>query len=192
MLFRSNLGVYNCFYDKVLVINDDNVAPNNWDQLLESTYENNSVVTPNEIEPYQSMFRQKVITDLGRDPKTFDLDRFWNYASSVSKNIKKEDGSTFPFFMSKLDYLKIGGFDESYPSSAGFVADWEFFMKCKMNGMKMIRDYSCHFYHFVSVSSKSPESIEKSRQDEQACHEYFKYKWGTYAKHNPEDNTKYL
>ena len=36
-------------------------------------------------------------------------------------------GSTLPIFMSKLDYLKIGGWDENY--ELGMVADWDFFFK---------------------------------------------------------------
>ena len=92
--------------------------------------------------------------------------------------------------MSKIDYLKIGGWEETYPGP--WVVDWEFFMKCEMNGMKMLRSYSCHFYHFVSIGTRTPEKIIENQQIEQACHEYFQYKWGTYAKHNPVNNSKLI
>jgi hypothetical protein len=72
------------------------------------------------------------------------------------------------------------------------VVDWEFFMKCEMAGMKMLRTYNCHFYHFVSLGTKTPERIADSQAKEQACHEYFRYKWGTYARHNPENNSKLI
>ncbi len=45
----------------------------------------------------------------------------------------------------RLDDLAIelqnaqGGFDESYPGP--WVVDWEFFLKCRLNGMKMLRTY---------------------------------------------------
>jgi hypothetical protein len=94
--------------------------------------------------------------------------------------------------MNKFDILKVGGFGEYYPSPSGFVADCEFFMKCHMNGFEMIRTYNCHFYHFVSVSTKTPEKIEQSKQYETNCHEYAKYKWGRYILHNSETNLKYL
>jgi GT2 family glycosyltransferase len=188
----TNLGVYNALHDKILIVNDDNIFPLNWDIKLEKDYQLNSVITPNQIEPYPSMFRQFHIQDLGRDLKTFNLTKFFDYEIELSKEIMDNSGSTFPIFISKIDYLKIGGFDESYPSPSGFVADWEFFLKCELNGMKMLRTYNCHFYHFVSTSSKSSEQIEQSKKYELDCHEYFAYKWGQYAKHNPINNSKML
>jgi hypothetical protein len=65
-------------------------------------------------------------------------------------------------------------------------------MKCEMAGMEMLRAYNCHFYHFVSLGTKTPERIADSQVKEQACHEHFRYKWGTYAKHNPENNSKLI
>jgi len=189
----TNLGVYNAQYDKILIVNDDNVFPRFWDTTLEEEWEEGSVISPNQIEPFPSMFSQFHIEDLGRDPKTFDLEQFWQFDYHYASGDKKEEcGSTFPFFMSKTDYLKIGGFDESYPSPSGFVADWEFFMKCQMNGYKMLRTWNCHFYHFVSLSAKTPEQVEKAKQYEINCHEYAKYKWGSYIQHNPSNNLKYL
>lgn len=188
----TNLGVFNAMYDKILIINDDNVAPKDWDVKLEMINIKGKVVSPNQIEPYPSMFRQFNIKDLGREPKTFDLDKFWEYESKVSNDIIENNGSTFPIFMNKFDFLKVGGFGEDYPSPSGFVADWEFFMKCQMNGFEMVRTYSCQFYHFVSVSTKTPEKIEQSKQYETNCHEYAKYKWGRYILHNSETNLKYL
>lgn len=188
----TNLGVYNSTSEKILIVNDDNVFPKNWDNTLEKSFEENCVITPNQIEPYPSMFVQFLIKDLGRTPEGFDLQKFWEFSDGVSNNSKDYSGSTFPIFMSKKDFLKVGGFDESYPSQAGYVADWDFFLKCELSGMKMIREYSVHFYHFVSVSSKSEDQIDKSRQEEHNCHEYFHYKWGEMAKHNPNNNSKMI
>ncbi len=186
----TNFGVYNCSNDLVLIVNDDNVFPYGWDKTLESVYIPNSVISPNQIEPIPSIFRQFRIENLGRDPKTFDLSAFWEYASTVSHPTTVEEGSTLPIFMSKRDYLRVGGWDESYPGP--WVVDWEFFMKCEMSGMKMLRTYDCHFYHFVSVGTRTPDKIAQNRQIEMECHEYFKYKWGNYAKHNPHNNSKLL
>ena len=195
-----NLGVYNSSYDKILLVNDDNVFPQHWDTILEEEWKNCSekypqgfVLTPNQIEPFPSMFKQFIIEDLGRDPKTFDLEKFWLFNYHYASGDKtEENGSTWPIFMNKYDYLKVGGFAEDYPSQAGFVTDWEFFMKLQMSGLAMLRTWNCHFYHFVALSNKSPEQAEQSRQEEIACHEYAQYKWGTYIKHNPENNIKYI
>jgi len=186
----TNLGVYNASNELILVVNDDNVFPVNWDIQLEKSYQPNSVITPNQIEPIPSMFRQFHIKDLGRDPNKFDLEVFWKYEMEIHENKIEETGSTLPFLINKNDYLRVGGWDESYPGA--WVVDWEFFMKCEMNGMKMLRTYNCHFYHFVSLGTKTPERIADSQIKEQECHEYFYYKWGTYAKHNPINNSKLI
>lgn len=182
----TNLGVYNSQHDKILIVNDDNVFPYHWDLQLEKIYQPNSVISPNQIEPYPSMFSQFIIKDLGTNSKTFDLKQFWKYEMDVFEDKIDETGSTLPIFMNKTDYLKLGGWDENY--EAGMVADWDFFLKCQLSGMKMIRAYNCSFYHFVSVSTNG----EKRQQAEQNGHEYAKYKWGSYIHHNPKNNLKYL
>ena len=93
--------------------------------------------------------------------------------------------------MSKIDYLKIGGWDENY--ELGLVADWDFFLKCQLSGLEMRRTYLCHFYHFVSLSTNKTQEQQQQRADcERGGHEYAKYKWGSYIKHNPKNNLKYL
>lgn len=187
----TNLGVCNAQYDKVLIVNDDNVFPYHWDLNLEKIYKPNSVISPNQIEPYTSMFKQFVIKDLGRDPKTFNLENFWEYEKSITDNKIELSGSTFPILLSKIDYLRVGGWDENY--ELGVVADWDFFLKCQLSGMEMIRTYNCHLYHFVSLSTNdTKEKIQSRRQIESDNHEYAKYKWGNYIQHNPNTNLKYI
>lgn len=191
LIRATNLGVYNASFDRILIVNDDNVFPNKWDEKLLSNNLTNSVIAPNQIEPTPSMFKQFHIQNLGRDPQTFDLEGFWEYEKKLSTKGIEESGSTLPIYMNKKDYLKIGGWDESYPGA--WVVDWEFFLKCELSGMKMIRTYNCHFYHFVSVGTEAtPEEKQNKAIKEQQCHEYFKYKWGQFAKHNPNNNSKLL
>ena len=87
----TNLGVMNAKHDKILIVNDDNVFPLEWDIRLESEwnrYDKNStyweewersypiVLTPNQIEPFPSMFKDFVIKNLGINVESFDLERF--------------------------------------------------------------------------------------------------------------------
>lgn len=187
-----NMGVYNATNEIVLITNDDNVFPKDWDTNIMAAMDKNSVLSPNQIEPYESMFRQFIIKDLGRNPSEFNLHDFWDYEKLVRKNKKDDSGSTFPICISKLDFLRVGGFDDRYPSLAGFVADWDFFLKCELSGMKMVRTYATNFYHFVSVSSKSKTQTEEAKRHEYNCHQYFRYKWGQYAEHNPNTNSKLI
>lgn len=182
----TNLGVYNAEHERILIVNDDNVFPKAWDIILEAAYNSNFVISPNQIEPRPSMFSQFNINDLGTDPKTFDLKGFWDYSYQISQNLTEDSGSTLPIFMSREKYIALGGWDENY--SQGMVADWDFFLKCQLMGLTMMRTYNCHFYHFASVSVNG----EKRRQAEINGHEYARYKWGAYLKHNPQNNLKYL
>jgi GT2 family glycosyltransferase len=187
----TNLGVYNASNNAILIVNDDNVFPQDWDTLLEEIYNSDYVIAPNQIEPYPSMFSQFVIEDLGRDPKTFNLEEFWKYVSKISKPMIEDTGSTLPILMSREKYIALGGWDENY--ELGVVADWDFFLKCKLMGLHMIRTYICHFYHFVSLSTnETKEKKLKRQQSEIQGHEYAKYKWGNYIKHNPQNNLKYI
>lgn len=180
----TNLGVYNAKHDTILIVNDDNVFPVNWDKHLLEDYVKNSVLSPNQIEPYPSMFSQFHIQNLGYDPKTFNLEQFWKYEISIMEDKVEETGSTLPILMSKLDYLRVGGWDENYEQ--GMVADWDFFLKCQLSGLKMLRTHKVHFYHFASVSVNG----DKRQQAERNGHEYAKYKWGNYIQHNTQNNLK--
>jgi GT2 family glycosyltransferase len=190
----TNLGVYNALGDKILIANDDNVFPLSWDIHLEEDYIENSVLSPNQIEPYPSMFSQFHIKDLGKSVDTFNLERFQEYEKDLNevtyKKTVDETGSTLPIFMSKMDYLKLGSWDETYPG--GWVVDWDFFLKCQLSGLKMLRTYKCHFYHFVSLSIKTQEQMNVAKVKEQQCHEYAKYKWGNHIQHNPSNNLKFI
>lgn len=190
MIRAMNYGHFNSKFDLVFHVQDDNVFPQNWDVQLLKSYQPNSVLTPNQIEPSPSIFPQFNIHDFGKDPNRFDLQTFWRYANNISLDKVEESGSTFPFLINKHDYLKVGGFDEAYPGP--WVVDWEFFMKCKMNGMKMLRTYNTHFYHFVSLGTRTPEKIQQNQKIEQDCFHFFKYKWGKYPVMNPTNNEKSL
>ena len=197
----TNLGVMNAKHDKILIVNDDNVFPLKWDIRLESEwnrYDKNStywedfggsysiVLTPNQIEPYPSMFKDFVIKNLGTDTKSFHLERFWEFEKNIVKSGHNWNGSTLPIMMYKHDYLKLGGWDENY--ELGMVADWDFFLKCNLADLKMCRTMDTNFYHFASISANG----ESRRQAEQKGHMYAKYKWGDFIKHDSSNNQKYI
>jgi len=54
----TNLGVYNARSNKILIVNDDNVFPDEWDVALIASYRPGAVIAPNQIEPIPSMFKQ--------------------------------------------------------------------------------------------------------------------------------------
>ena len=185
----TNWGVYNSTHDYILVINDDNVFPRNWDEKLTPFKQQGIVVSANQIEPNPSMFPQFIIKDLGKSPEEFDLKAYWEFEDTQYKQAEL-NGSTLPFMMNKYDYLAVGGWDIMYPSP--HVVDWDFFLKCEYFGMEMIRIYK-HFYHFCGAATRpTPEQSEESTRKEMLAHKFFATKWGGRAEHNPQNNSKLL
>ncbi|WWT39380.1 putative glycosyltransferases [Microcystis phage Mel-JY01] len=182
----TNYGVYNSSYEKILIVNDDNIFPHDWDTITNYIPEN-SVLSVNQIEPIPSVFKQFVLKDFGRNADEFKYNEFVEYEKSIRVDKIENSGNTFPFFVNKKDFLRVGGFDANYPSMAGHVADWDFFLKCELSGLNMLRTYNRHFYHFVSATSS-----EESKEHEVKCHQYFKYKWGEFANSDRETNSKML
>lgn len=185
----TNWGVYNATHDYILVVNDDNVFPRNWDYKLNQFKQQGIVVSANQIEPNASMFPQFIIKDLGKSPEEFDLKTYWDFEDTQYKQAEL-NGSTLPFMMNKYDYLAVGGWDVMYPSP--HVVDWDFFLKCEYVGYIMKRVY-VNFYHFAGAATrKTPEQSAESTRKEQLAHKFFANKWGEYAKHDPITNSKLL
>jgi len=186
----TNWGVYHATCSNILVVNDDNVFPKGWDTELEKFIKRGRVVTPNQIEPTPSMFKQFHIKNLGTDISEFNLEQFWDYEKSLGKPFPDFTGSTLPFAMTKLDFLSVGGWDVMYPSP--HVVDWDFFTKCEYHGFEMMRIYK-HFYHFASIATRGNVERNKiSAKKEELAHYFFYTKWGTPAEHNRETNSKAL
>ena len=171
----TNFGVYAAEFDNILIVNDDNVFPEHWDtRLLEHDVES-TVVTPNQIEPKPSIFPSFVIKSFG-DPGNFDTEGFVEFEKTISNTEADTAGSTLPIYMSKQNYMMLGGWDEAYPGH--WVTDLDFFYKCKLAGLDFKRIYGIHFYHFVSWGAELTPAEEASKlEKEEACHNYFKYKW---------------
>lgn len=188
----TNWGVYNATGEYILVVNDDNVFPDKWDVNLLPHLGKGKVITPNQVEPFPSMFKQFQIEDLGKTPEEFSLEKFWKYEKSIrGVRMTEGTGSTLPFAMYKYDYLAVGGWDELY--STPHVVDWDFFLKCEYVGYKMIRTYSSYFYHFAGAATKqTPQQAKQFKQKESQGHRFFANKWDSPAQHNPENNSKML
>ena len=185
----TNWGVYNASHEWILVVNDDNVFPRNWDYKLNQFKQKGVVVSANQIEPNPSMFPQFIIKDLGKSPEEFDLKTYWDFEDTQYKQAEL-NGSTLPFMMNKYDYLAVGGWDVMYPSP--HVVDWDFFLKCEYVGYSMKRAY-VNFYHFAGAATrKTREQSAESTLKEEAAHQFFTTKWDNKAEHNIETNSKLL
>lgn len=192
MQHALNMGVYAATSEWVLIVNDDNVFPKDWDKtFLESTYgklpaSNCSVcITPNQIERTPSIFNF-ITYDFGT-PDGFSLVHFNAIEPTYRQNRSEGNtGEIFPFFISKKNYMAVGGFDTVYDSP--FVCDWDFFLKLELSGVFFCRMLGLNFYHFGSMATKNGNESDRFNAGEMNAAETFKYKWGFYPIRN-EDNT---
>lgn len=187
----TNYGVYCATNEYVLIANDDNVFCDEWDNRLKDdlkVVDSGAILSINQIEPYESIFKQFVIKDLGKTVKDFNLDQFNKFEFETSYDLIDKNGSTLPIVMRKKDYMRIGGWDVDYPSAT--VVDWDFFYKCQLNDIPLYRTYNVHFYHFVSIGTNKDPEVRKN--EEINGHNYSKFKWGNYFKMDRNTNLKTL
>lgn len=180
--YCHNVGVTLASNKWILVINADNVLPPNWDVLLEEAARPNHVISPNQIEPASSIFPDFVIEDFGKTVSEFRYDDFMkfsnklNHTHQLAYNKNEEAGQTWPLFMEKRWYMILNGIDSGYENPA--YADWDFFMRCELAGLRCTRYFGCHIYHFAGASTKrTPEQAAKHQDGERRSLEYFQWKW---------------
>ena len=167
-------------------MNDDNVFPKDWDSILNSDYKENLIITPNQIEREQSIFNF-VKADFG-GVEDFNFNKFTAFEPKHRDDILTEDGEIFPFFMSKTDYMIVGGFDVIYNSP--FICDWDFFLKLELAGKTFLRSRKLNFYHFGSVATKNGKEGERFKASEQKAVNIFRYKWGIDPIRHPNNSHK--
>lgn len=187
-----NYGVYNASNDLLLIINDDNVACANWDEIINEDLiyldktpdygklDKNTpkILTINQIEPVGPSIFNFYIKDFGKNPDEFRYKEFIDYSKKLNKDKTEftRDGGIFPFVISKKHYMGVGGFDTLYPSP--FICDWDFFLKLELMNADFFRTTNLNFYHFGSMATKKGVNGNKFSKSEQAAAEVFRYKWG--------------
>lgn len=183
-----NVGVWNARSEKILVINDDNVFPPQWDTRIEEQYHPNTIVTINQIEPTgPGMFNFPVV-DCGQTVETFDMQKFIDAEKQLSKNLVTKDGNIFPFLINKKWFMAVGGFDVWYNSPN--LCDWDYFAKLELiPTIGHARIHNIHLYHFGSVATKKNAESAKFKEREIFAAQQYQYKW-KFAPFNGENNKK--
>jgi glycosyltransferase involved in cell wall biosynthesis len=183
-----NYGAWNASNEKLLIINDDNVFPSEWDVRIEKQYEPNTILTINQIEPTgPGMFNFPVV-DCGKTVDTFDMDKFETFELSLFQEKETPDGNIFPFLINKRWFMAVGGFDTFYNSP--HICDWDFFSKLELiPNLKRTRTHRVHVYHFGSVSTKKNAESQLFKQKEQYAWQQYEYKW-KFSPYNGVNNTK--
>lgn len=189
MQHAINYGVWNAEGDKLFIINDDNVFPKNWDVRLEEEYDDNLVVTVNQIEPTGPGMFNFPVHDCGTTVENFDLARFMEIERDISKDESTPDGNIFPFLLNKKWFMAVGGFDTWYDSPNWCDAD--FFLKLELlPHLSYIRTHLLHLYHFGSVSTKKNSEKNSFIERERLAAQQYEYKWGIPPTWNTTTNSK--
>lgn len=190
----SNYGVYNSKSEYILMVNEDNVFPENWDVILNHYIESwkdkfDYILSINQIEPIGPSIYNFTIKDFGKIAEEFRFKEFIEFEKSIRKKDFTQDGSLFPFMMSKKNYMRLGGLDTAYPSA--FVVDWDFFLKAELSNFNLVKAHDLSFYHFGSKSTKKRDDNFDNPAEfytgENRAAEYFEYKWG-FKPHRDENN----
>lgn len=191
MQHALNVGVYQSSNEWILIVNDDNVFPKDWDTILEQDKMDKRVITPNQIERTPSIFGF-VTKDFG-GVDNFDFESYTNEEPAYRDSSLSTDGEIFPFFMQKKYYMACGGFDTIYDSP--FICDWDFFLKLELIGTSFVRSRKLNFYHFGSMATKNGSERDRFVQSERDAMESFNFKWGFYPfrkidnSHSPSNQT---
>jgi len=178
----TNVGVYAATNERLLIINEDNVAPLAWDTHLNEVWEPNTIYAVQQIEPTPSIFNF-LHADFGGTPKAFNLDGFTSYEATHRKNWTTDDSYTLPIFMSKKWYMATGGWDVSYISP--FIVDLDFFLKLELIwSLEFKRTHNAAFYHFGSRSTKKRADTQQRdwSAEETIAAQQFQYKWGVFPR----------
>ena len=100
-----NIGVSQASNDWILIVNEDNVFPKNWDKSIDDILNdlNSNIVCFNQIEPKPSMY-EFTTKDFGDTLETFKYNDFLEFESTSFKNIPPitNCGITFPFLIQKI------------------------------------------------------------------------------------------
>jgi glycosyltransferase involved in cell wall biosynthesis len=179
MATALNIGVYNASNSRIIICNDDNLFPNEWNTNKQlGFYLNNQldkIVTINQIEPLTGSMFGFPAANCGT-VDSFNFNRFNTFANELYKEIETLDGRIFPFIINKVDYLKVGGFNNGWYDSPQIV-DWDFFLKLELCKMQFIRTHRCHLYHFGSTATVKGPEASIFREKERKAADAYRYMW---------------
>lgn len=192
-----NRGVWQAQYPWLLLLNEDNVLPLNWERRLEAELASDLVLSIEQIEPHGPSCYGFPILDLGQEAAQFNLQRFQEREAELAEanadSVPLADGRIFPFAIEKHQYMRVGGFDLAYASP--HYCDFDFFLKLEMHPeLRFARTRRLYIYHFGQKSTHDPDGSEAEKAEArrefstrgQQARQLFETKWGITAVRGPD------
>lgn len=188
----TNLGVQQASGETILLVNDDNVFQDNWQDVLEAVLQydilSNRIICFQQIEPGVNVpvhprYKQM---NFGSSASEFDKDAFDAYVKSEVRRAPETSEDVdmhLPFLIKKKYYMAAGGWDAGYGSP--HVIDIDFFLKLQLSGIQAIECNWLQFYHFSGKATKNIDDMNSSIQtatdftrSENFAWQLFRSKWG--------------
>jgi len=159
--------------DYILYLNDDMVVAPGWDTALERAMERVArhgmfMLSGTMVEPAASGNACVVLADLGRDPASFDLERFAREAPKLARSDWL--GATWPpMLVARSLWHRVGGYSIEF--SPGMSSDNDFSMKLWRAGCRVFLGVGDSLtYHFSRITTARIRKNDGRRQ--------FLMKWG--------------
>jgi GT2 family glycosyltransferase len=190
-----NRGVWAAEGQYVLIMNEDNVAGSQWNNIIYKDVNPWTMMSLRQFEPIgeASIFGHPKLFSCGDSIANFDYDKWLKEEIKLREDkIDREYGGSLPYVISKKRYMAVDGWDERFKSA--WVADDDFQLKQELLGTKMVRTHKASFFHFSQRSTKRREDDVDGKERaqsfdiEQQAHEYYKAKWGGYITKEPNTN----
>lgn len=138
----------------VSYLQSDQVICPNYDIEILKFLTPDTIISATRIEPpLHPPSPEKITSDFGLDPVSFDLERFSNYANACKKD-QLTDFWFAPFTLYKKNWVDIGGHDTLFRRSR---EDSDLLYRFSMLGLKIKQCWNAIVYHFTCTSSRGPE-----------------------------------
>jgi len=168
-----NIAATKARCEYLVYLNDDMVAAPGWDAALERAIGRVSrhgmfMLSGTMVEPVATGNACVVVADFGREPASFELERF----ARESQRLVRSDwlGATWsPTLIARALWHRVGGYSVEF--SPGMSSDNDFSMKLWCSGCRVFLGVGDSLtYHFAEISTRRMRKNDGRRQ--------FLMKWG--------------
>ena len=167
-----NKAVKEAVNEYILILDDDMVAPSNWEKILEKV-DGLNFLCGNVME-HGRQGSSFLVNDCGADVDEFDEEKFEKSSIEMSEDITRQ-GFGFPLLIKKDIWEKIGGYNEEL-DPWGSNADSFLQYKLMLAGVLMKQYLGILFYHFQCKSGTFTK--EEAQPYWTKNNNYFPQFWG--------------
>lgn len=177
----NNLGIGNATNEWIMIADNDNVFPPNWEKGLE-LLKPDIVLTFNSMEPIQGA-PGFIFNNCG-DIKNFNKEKFYTDAVEMAEE-KFMPGTTYPFIVEKKHLETIEGFDTEF-DPWGCTIDTDIRYKMMLLGLDLKRYFGIICYHFSQQTAWKDGNIQEKEAGRNANRRYFETKWNLAQAPSPQ------